>query len=181
MDTKNLSVVRESFGKVVYTHKTYEKAADICVFRESWIKRINIFILTITTGSAFGAIFNGEIFIYFTSISSTVALFFILYQKDFNYEKRAYEYKLVAKKLWYVRERYQNLIADIMAERFTSTENSQKRDSLLNELNEILDDAPNTFPKAYSQAQDALKLDEEMTFSDQEIDEFLPEELKKNK
>lgn len=179
MDTINLSVVRESFGRAVYTHKTYEKAADICACRESWIKRINIILLGLTTGSAVGAIFTDKSFIYATSILSTVALFFILYQKDFNYEKRAYEYKLTAKKLWFVRDKYQNLISDIMAERFTPDENANKRDLLLEELNEILDDAPNTFPKAYSKAQVALKIDEEMTFSDHEIDQFLPENLRK--
>lgn len=177
MDEKNLSVVRETFGKLTYTHKTYEKAADICNYREAWIKRINILSLVLTTGSAVGAIFSGTILVYLTSILSTLSLFFILYQKDFNYEKRSYEYKLVAKELWYVRERYQNLISDIMAERFTSDENASKRDLLLNELNEILYDAPNTCPKAYSLARDALS-DEEMTFSNYEIDQLLPENLR---
>jgi len=38
--------------------------------------------------------------------------------------------------------------------------------------------APITSTKAYSKAQKALKINEELTFSDKEIDQFLPEELK---
>ncbi|WP_415752724.1 hypothetical protein [Salmonella enterica] len=39
--------------------------------------------------------------------------------------------------------------------------------------------APSTNYKAYSMAQKALKELEDMTFSDEEIDKFLPTELKR--
>lgn len=40
--------------------------------------------------------------------------------------------------------------------------------------------APSTTFKAYRKAQEALQKSEEMTFSDGEIDAFLPKELKRN-
>ena len=65
-----------------------------------------------------------------------------------------------------------------MNERYTSQEISEKRDALLNELNAILADSPATDSKAYSEARAALKIDEEMTFTAKEIDNFLPEKLR---
>lgn len=181
MDEVNLNIVRETFGKVVYTHKTYEKAADICIYWSGVIKRVNILLLVLTTGSALGSLFKDGKYLLITSLLSTIALFFIVYQLSFNFESLAFEYKNTSKKLWYVREKYQNFIADIMNERYNFEEIAMKRDLLLDELNQIYENAPNTNKKAYLKAQKALKVDEEMTFTEKEIDMFLPNELRKGK
>ncbi len=39
--------------------------------------------------------------------------------------------------------------------------------------------SPRTYSKAYSVAQKALQINEELTFSDEEIDNFLPTPLRK--
>lgn len=181
MNKTNLSVVRETFGRVVYTHKTHEKAAEICISKNKWFKRINVFLLALTTGSALGSILKVEEFIIYTSMLSTLALFFLTYQLSLNPEYDALLHKKTALKLWHVREQYQNVIADIITERLSPNEISEKRDLLLSELNKILQDAPQTDSNAYSKARDALKIKEEMTFSDKEIDSFLPEELRLGK
>jgi hypothetical protein len=178
---KLLSAIRETFGKVVYTHKTHEKAAEIFTSKNKWFKGINVFLLALTTGSALGAILKGEAFIITTSILSTIALFFIIYQLSLNPEHDAIAHKRTAIKLWHIREQYQNLIADIIAGRLSPNGIAEKRDLLLLELNTILQDAPQTDSKAYSKAREALKLKEEMTFSDGEIDSFLPEGLRLGK
>ena len=56
-----------------------------------------------------------------------------------------------------------------------------ERDNLLEELHAIYSGAPSTTYKAYKKAQEALKKLQDMTFSDEEIDSFLPEGLKKVK
>lgn len=56
MDKINLNVVRETFGKVVYTHKTHEKATELCITKNKQLKQINVFLLALTSGSALGAI-----------------------------------------------------------------------------------------------------------------------------
>ncbi|MFD6165198.1 hypothetical protein ACFWFR_08405 [Oerskovia sp. NPDC060287] len=35
-DSFLLAQVREAFGRVAYTHKTYEKQADICFTKRRW-------------------------------------------------------------------------------------------------------------------------------------------------
>ena len=185
MDKYNLGVVRETFGKVTFTHKTYEKAADICNYRTAWTKRLNIILLVATSSSAFNAIigvfFNIQDNIIITSILATTALFFSVYQYNFDYEKRADQYKTTATKLWVVREKYQNLIADIMSDTIGYDETIKQRDELVNEQQMIYECAPNTFPKAYKMAVDALNTNKEMSFTDSEIDLFLPEELRLKK
>ena len=54
-----------------------------------------------------------------------------------------------------------------------------QRDKLLDDLHRVYSGAPSTNSKAYKEAQNALKNMEEMTFSDEEIDKFLPKELKR--
>jgi len=54
----------------------------------------------------------------------------------------------------------------------------QVRDDLLEELHNTYSGAPSTTFQAYRKAQEALKKLEDMTFSDEEIDAFLPKALK---
>ena len=54
-----------------------------------------------------------------------------------------------------------------------------ERDTLVEELHSVYSGAPSTTFQAYRKAQEALKQNEDMTFSDEEIDAFLPNELKR--
>jgi len=101
-----------------------------------------------------------------------------VYQLSFNFDELGQRHKITAKKLWLIREKYQNLIADIMNDKYSSNEVIERRDLLLSELYEISENAPPTDNKAYYKARKALKIHEEMTFSGKEIDSFLPEELR---
>lgn len=55
----------------------------------------------------------------------------------------------------------------------------QQRDRLIQQLYEIYRGAPSTNYKAYTKAQEVQK-PEDMTFSDAEIDKFLPKELRRS-
>jgi hypothetical protein len=56
----------------------------------------------------------------------------------------------------------------------------KERDHLLDELHAVYSGAPSTTYQAYKKAQEALQQQEDMTFSDEEIDAFLPAALKKS-
>ena len=56
----------------------------------------------------------------------------------------------------------------------------ERRDGLVKELHTVYAGAPSTNYKAYTKAQEALQKLEDMTFSEEEIDAFLPKELKRN-
>jgi len=55
----------------------------------------------------------------------------------------------------------------------------KERDRLLAELHSAYGGAPSTTVKAYREAQVALQKNEDMTFSEEEIDKLLPKELRR--
>jgi hypothetical protein len=69
-------------------------------------------------------------------------------------------------------------MADIKNEKLNESEIISRRNQIIEELRLIYKFAPATDSDAYKKAQKALKLNEELTFSNEEIDNFLPEELK---
>ena len=46
--------LRESYGRVVYSHKTHEKCADILLARQGWIRLAQIGLSAITTAGFIG-------------------------------------------------------------------------------------------------------------------------------
>lgn len=182
MDNINLQVIREAFGRVAYSHKTHEKEAEILSNKVVIIEWGNIILTALTSGTLISTIItNQNILIYISAVLSTLTLAFIIFQLSFNPEARAEQHRQLAKELWYIREKYVNLIADIMNEREDDTVITTRRNQLVEELKLIYKFAPNTSPRSYKKAQKSLKINKELTFNDEEIDQFLPDNLKLKK
>ncbi|HCF6045835.1 TPA: SLATT domain-containing protein, partial [Pseudomonas aeruginosa] len=81
--------------------------------------------------------------------------------------------------LWIIREKYLSLLTDLRLAVASLDEIRSQRDQLAEDLHAVYTGAPSTNYKAYIEAQKALKELEDMTFSDEEIDAFLPRELKR--
>jgi len=182
MDKANLQIIRESFGRVVYSHKTHEKDAEIANSQAKITKWINIVLTVFTCGTLISTIATNEIILtYVSALFSTFTLAFIIFQLSFNPETKAEKHRQLAKELWYIREKYVNLMADIINGRISDDTIITRRNEIIEELKLIYKFAPITSSKAYKKAQVALKINEELTFSDDEIDQFLPNELKSKK
>ena len=95
----------------------------------------------------------------------------------FTPEKSAEQHRAVAKELWYIREQYLLLLTDIQAGP-QAVDIVRRRDELLEELKHIYRLTPDTSSDAYRAAQRAMQIDEDMTFSNEEINRFLPEALR---
>ena len=80
-----------------------------------------------------------------------------------------------------IREHYLSLLVDVRMQEKPLETLQKKRDELVQQLYEIYRGAPSTNYKAYARAQEALQKLEDLTFSDAEIDAFLPKELKRGK
>ena len=171
MDKTNLKVIRESFGKVVYTHKTHEKAAEIESYHGVLVKWANIILTTLTSGTLISTIITNQTNLTYISAGfSTLTLAFIVFQLSFNSQEKAEKHKQLARELWYIRERYVNFMADIINEKLSEGSIKTTRDQLIEELKLIYKFAPATNSKAYKKAQDASRTNEELTFNDEEID-----------
>ncbi|MDA0635958.1 SLATT domain-containing protein [Nonomuraea sp. CA-218870] len=174
----NIQAIRESFGRVVYSHKTHEKAREIESARAERAKWINIVLVTLTSGTLLTSVITDQrTLLYVSSVVSAAAFAFTIFQLSFNPEKTAEQHRAVAKELWYVREKYIHLLTDIQTDP-RSVDIPRRRDELLEELKYIYRLAPDTSSKAYRAAQRALQINEDMTFSNEELNRFLPDALR---
>ncbi|MEX2576800.1 MAG: SLATT domain-containing protein [Halofilum sp. (in: g-proteobacteria)] len=172
--------IRECLGRVVYSHKTHEKCADLLLVRLSRIKLAQIVLSAVTTGGFIAAVFGaGEVGSLIGVVVSTGLLVLNAYTKNYDLGELAQKHRQAGADLWLVREKYISLIADLKMGSSPIEQLVEKRDELLEELHSIYTGVPSTSYKAYRNAQVALKKLEDMTFSEKEIDAFLPSELKR--
>lgn len=174
----NLAAIRESFGRCVYTHKTHEKAREIASSYVTATKWVNILLTTATGGSILSTIItNQRALLYASAAFAAATLAFGIFQLSFDPAGDVERHRTAAKKLWFVREKYINLLADMQGG-LSHDEVVRRRDELMNEAGSLYEQAPDTSPRSYRRAQTALKVNEDMTFTDDEIDAFLPRSLR---
>lgn len=172
--------LRECYGRVVYSHKTHEKCADILLSDLARIKLWQIILSAITTAGFVGAVFGaGQIGAILGIIVSTALLALNSYTKDYDLGELAQKHKQAANDLWSIREKYLSLLVDLAMKEKPLEALQQQRDELVEHLHMVYSGAPSTTFQAYKKAQEALKNLEEMTFTDTEIDAFLPIELRR--
>lgn len=176
--------LRECYGRVVYTHKTHEKHADDLIKQNSCIKWGQIILSAIIAGGVITMLFEfcpeyKKIAEVIVAIISTILLVLNSYTKDYDLGTIAQKHRQVAAEIWLIREKYLTLLTALRMKQLSVDEICSQRDKLLEDLHSIYSGAPSTNFEAYQKAQDALKNKEDMTFSDDEIDKFLPKELKR--
>jgi hypothetical protein len=174
--------LRECFGRVVYSHKTHEKCADILVSRLASIKLWQMILSAFTTGGFIAAIFDKRnVAVLIGASISTVLLVLNAYTKNYDLGELAQKHRQAAADLWLIREMYLSLITDLVMGEKPLEYLQTERDTLLKQLHSVYSGAPGTTYQAYRKAQKALQKSEDMTFSDEEIDAFLPKALKRAK
>jgi hypothetical protein len=175
--------LRECYGRVVYTHKTHEKCADLLFGKHKLIKLIQIGLSAIVTGGILGSLSLSEPWKFVGTIISaalsTMLLALNSYTKDYDLGAIAQKHRQAAADIWLVRERYLSLLTDLRSGALNADIIRGERDKLLKDLHTVYAGAPSTNFRAYLETQKALKSFEDMTFSDDEIDAFLPKELKR--
>ncbi|GAA1089403.1 SLATT domain-containing protein [Pseudonocardia alni] len=180
-----LAQVREAFGRVVYSHKTHEKQADICINKHRWQQAVLIALTAIGSGTFLAAVVGllGNPVLTSLATSSTALLvsWISLGAKTFRFEQESDAHRGIASRLWNVRESYLSLISDLMSGTMSDSDARVRRDALQQETREAYIEAPRTSSKAYMRASEGLQHNEEMTFSSREIDLFLPEPLRLGK
>lgn len=187
MDTKNLSIVRQNFGNSVFTHKVQEVAAEFQGEKAFRVKIGNLSIVSLVLIMLILQIANiHPLFGYLGIILSIVEIIFLIFQLAFKFEEKASLHKSSALKFLGLRNSYTSLITDIMTGNISIKEIIYQRDSLLKEYQVLCDLAPQTGRPEYEEAQKRLNKKgviegEDFTWSDEEIDRFLPEEFKLRK
>lgn len=180
-DTKAVLIfqIRELYGRVTYTHKAHEKCADIYHRRMHTMKIVQIVLSALTTGSLLLAILgDGKLGTIVGAVVSTILFAINLYLKDYELGELSQKHIGVAARIWNIRESYLSLLTDLTTGKIDYPDAAKLRNSFQEELSAIYQNAPRTLDDAYKLAQKALKVDEEMTFSRDEINNLLPEALR---
>lgn len=177
-----LAQVRELYGKVLYSHKIHEKQSDLC-FRRHRLQRGWLVALTAISSGTFlasvvGLVIEQQHTALVTSFIALLVTALNLGTKTFKYGEESQRHREVAARLWDVRESYLSLITDLMSDAITLADARLRRDELQEVSREIYSDAPRTTSKAYELARHGLKDNEELTFSEKELDAFVPEHLR---
>ena len=179
-----LAQVRESFGRVVYSHKTHEKQADLCFTKHRWQQAALVGLTAISSGTflaaVVGVVASPKVASLVTSFIALLVTAISLATKTFKFAEEADAHRTTAARLWDVRESYLSLIADLMAGTISEVGALARRDELQETARSAYFEAPRTTAKAFAKASDGLKNNEEMTFTSREIDLFLPEALRLN-
>jgi len=188
MDIENLSIVRQTFANTVFTHKVQEVAAEFNGGNALKVKIANIAIVSAILILMFLQYLYPETVVlsYIASGVSVAEIIFLIIQLTFSFEQQMIMHKNAALKYMGLRDRYRSLIADIMNGSITTESIKKQRDHLQHEYQVISELAPQTDSKEYTATQKRLNKrgtvqGEEFSWSDAEIDHFLPENLRLNK
>lgn len=174
------SQIREIYGRVVYTHKTHEKCADVLKNRNDCLKITEIVLSILTTTSILVVVFGeGKVFQFLAALFSTILLGLTLYSKDYNLLALAEKHKQAALNILEIREKLLSLLVDIKIGNIDIITLQETRNELNGQLVNTYRGAPKTINRAYKIASKALQENEEFTFTDGEIDKFLPESLRR--
>ncbi|MFT6908716.1 MAG: hypothetical protein ACJAS1_005419 [Oleiphilaceae bacterium] len=174
------SQLRECYGRVVYSHKTHEKCADILLSRLSTIKIWQMILSACATGGFIVTLIGpGQIGSIIGVILSTILLVLSAYTKNYDLGELAQKHKQSANEIWLIREKYLTLLTDLSIGDKPLGSIQEQRDELLELLHAIYTGSPSTTHEAYRSAQNALQTKEDLTFTSEEIDQFLPMELRR--
>jgi hypothetical protein len=166
------------YGRAAYTHKTHEKMADGYIRRYRLIKTVEIGLSALAAGSLLIAVFgDSRAGTIVGAVLSTVLLGLTLYFKEATLGEQAQKHTVVGSKLWGVRETLLSLLVDMHDGRAVEDVRAE-RDRLNAILEDVYKGAPRTDGKAYATAQRALKSDQELFFTDEELDRMLPKRLR---
>ncbi len=172
--------IRECFGRVVYSHKTHERMAEFYAKKLNTYKVTQIAFTGLASTGAVGVLFTDTRWIeVVTVLLSFSTLFVSTYLKNFDLGELTQKHRDAASKLWNVRECYLSLLTDLP--RLEIEAAMGRRDELQTMLAAIYHGAPQTNGKAYKEAQDRLQNKQDLTFTAEEIDCFLPLSLKRAK
>jgi hypothetical protein len=176
-----LAMARELFGRAVYSHKTHEKERHVWSDKAARMFYVNICLAAATTIFAIiSAVLQPRWVMILTALLAAASTSFVLWQSSFDPVGKENRHRTTAKELLCIREQLLLLIERCHLATEPISHLQQSLESTTRELTAVYKFAPDTSTEAYNVASTALKQGGEFTFSDAEIDAFLPTPLRKN-
>lgn len=176
------SEIRQIFASIVWNHKIHEKNCDIYSFWFNILEFCKLLSSVITTSGLLTCFFIDEVELKIvTTIFSAISLFINTFYKTYNLKESRDSHKASALEFLELKNETICVLSDIRLERIDLEEATNKRDEILTKYHDICKRSLNTCDRAVKKASKALKIQEDNTFSDKEINSYLPIELRKEK
>lgn len=174
-----LDEVRQNFASVVWTHKIQEKQADYYRKKYTRLETTNIIVAAVTSCGILSLLFCDAFATkIITAILSFITLSITAYFKSFDIKSQEKQNKEYANKFLVIRNKLMHIICDIHLKHGTVSEISSNYSKIIEELNELYISAPPTSEEAVNLASEALKIRNDNTYTEEEIDSFLPKSLR---
>ncbi|HEV3486767.1 MAG TPA: SLATT domain-containing protein [Vicinamibacterales bacterium] len=176
-----LDHLRLSFGGTIHAYKAHIAIAERLT-RRLWHIRIGEFVLLAAAmASALAAGYRGQPrFAVLAAVLSGAALSLFAVYVAINLEARINAHRWCASRLWLLREKYRALLSEMRDGMLSAEAVRERRDQLLNEMQALDDHAPLVDLPTYQSARQALATAAESALTDEEIDRFLPQSLRKD-
>jgi hypothetical protein len=172
--------LRLTFGHVIYTHRAHSRLA---LRHARWNRGLlcGEVLLLVATAAAAMAFVQSRESAYAISVAGTavVAVVVLVVRLVFSFDVSAATHRTCSAHLWHLREQYRALLADLQDGIITLDVARDRRDALMQRLHDIYENAPPVDRSVYEAARAALPSQHELALSDEEVDRFLPESLKK--
>lgn len=176
------SEIRQIFASIVWNHKIHEKHCDINSFWFNILEFSKILSSAITTSGLLTCFFVDEIILKIvTTIFSAICLFINTFYKTYNLKESRDSHKLTALEFLELKNETICVLSDIKIEKISLEEAISIRNEILTKYHDICKRSLNTCDRAVKKASKALKIQGDNTFTDKEIDSYLPIELRKEK
>jgi len=173
-----LDEVRQNFASVVWTHKIQEKQADIYAGRYTNLETANIIIASVISCGLITIFFVDWFAVKICSaILAFVQTSIAAYFKSFDLRGMEQRHRVAANSFIGIRNQLLHIISRIhMKDDLNSI--SKEYESTLATLEKLYMNAPSTTNQAVKEAEAALNNRKEYTYTDEEIDQFLPPALR---
>lgn len=172
------NTVRTSFAGIVWSHKIQEKQADICGQKYQRLETIRVIASAATSVGILTVVFVDGLWLKLaSSLVSLIAVVISSLFKSFNTQELCATHKKTAHTLLVVRDKYQHLLMEIRIGNKSYDELNNKYEALETEKHQAYSDSPNTSDQAVELARQALKIKGDNAYTDNEINNFLPESL----
>ena len=179
--TRFEDVVRNSYMGVVWTHKIQEKQTDIFSSEAKTLEIIRLVSSSLTAAGVISLIFesNALWLKIATAVVSFVTIFSEAYSKSLTTQTAIDSHRKTAAQLLELRDGYQYLLLQIKDESCSLDSIKADYEKLEKRKHTLYKEAPRTTDRAVKLAKKALNVNEDNSFSNAEIDNTLPETLRK--
>lgn len=172
--------VRLSFGHVVQSYMVQARAAERLT-AIGWTAKVTVLVLlAVATGATIAALLTGRRPFLVTAVACvTVAFAAQALYTALDVEPRIHAHRASANRLWLIAERYRALLAEIRDGLVEREEIQRRRDDLLQQVNTAYEHALPASREAIDAARHADRTGSRAALTDDQIDRFLPESLRK--